>query len=141
MTHITQNTSKGQLVTFLFGQDAVAASQTDVQLPVVMNEASLVMDGYCVPFDFEVIGVSATSTVAGTVGTLSVGATINGTEDADSTLSFTTGLNNYKRVARGKVLGVAGDRIGCELTTTADWSATVTDLIVTIYALVYLDGI
>lgn len=141
MTHITQDTSKGQLVVLLFGQDALAASQTDVQLPAVIAEASQVVDGYAMAFPYEVVGISATTSVAGSAGTLSVGATIDGTEDADSTLSFTTGTNNYKRIARGKVTGAAGTRIGCELTTSGTWDGTTADLLVSIYVLVYLTGV
>jgi hypothetical protein len=141
MSLITLDTSKGQLVPFLFGQDAVAATQTDVQLPAVMAEASSAVDGYTIPFPFEVVAICATTSVAGTVGTLAVGATFGGTEDADTTLSFTTGTDNYLRVPRGLASAAAGTRLGCELTTGGTWDGITADLLVTIYCLVYLDGI
>lgn len=141
MTQITLDTSKGQLVPFFFGQDALAASQTDVQLPAVLCEASGIVDGYTIPFPFEVVGISAATTVAATTGTLAVGATFGGTEDADTVLSFTTGTDNYKRVPRGKAAAAAGTRLGCELTTGGTWDGTTADLLVTIFCLVYLDGI
>lgn len=141
MTHITTDTSKGQLLAFVFGQDAVAASQTDVQLTTVMAEASQAVDGYTIPFPFEVVGISASLSAAGSAGTLAVGATFGGTEDADTTLSFTTGTDNYKVVKRGKAYAAAGTRLGCELTTAAGWDGTTADLVVTIFCLVYLEGI
>lgn len=141
MTLITLDTSKGQLVPFVFGQDAVAASQTDVQLPAVGPEEGGTVDGYAMPFDYEVVGMSAALTAAGSAGQLDLGATIDGTEDADSTLTVTTGTNLYKRVPRGKVRGVAGTRLGCELTTNSGWNGTTADLLVTIWVLVYLEGV
>lgn len=141
MPQIQRGTSRGQLVAYVFGQDALAASQTDVQLPAVMAEASHAVDGYCMPFDYEVVGVAWASSVAATAGTASIGATIGGTEDADTTLTVSTATNAYKRVPRGLCQGVAGDRLGCELTTGGTWDGTAADLVATIYVLHYLEGI
>ena len=138
---ITLDTSKGQLVPFIFGQDAVAASQTDVQLPAVGPEEGGTVDGYAMPFKYDVVAVSASLTVAGSAGSLSIGATVDGTEDADTTLTFTTGTNNTLVIGRGKASGAAGTRLGCELTAHASWNGTTADLIVVIWCLVYLEGI
>lgn len=141
MTHITTDTSKGQLVAYVFGQDAVAASQTNVQLPAVGPEEGGTLDGYTIPFPFEVVGIAATLTAAGSAGTFAVGATFGGTEDADTTLTFTAGTDNYLRVKRGKAYAAAGTRLGCELTTDGSWNGTTADTLITIYCLLYLDGI
>ena len=141
MTQITRDTSKGQLVAFVFGQDAVAASQSDVQLPAVGPEEGGNVDGYTIPFDFDVVGVAVTLTAAASAGSAAVGATVNGAELTGSTVSITTGTDLYKRVSRGKARGVAGTRLGCELTTNSGWNATAADLLVTIWALVYLEGV
>lgn len=141
MTQITLDTSKGQLVPFIFGQDALAAGQSDVQLPAVMCEASSAVDGYAMPFKFDVVAISASLSAAGSAGTLTLGATIGGTEDADTTLTITTGTELYKVIPRGKASGAAGARLGCELTTDGSWNGTSADLVVTIWCLVYLAGI
>jgi len=141
MPQITRGSSKGQLVAFVFGQDALAASQTDVQLPTAIGEGSQAVDGYVMPWDYEVVGVGWSSSVAATTGSATIGATIGGTEDADTTLSVTTATNAYKRVPRGACQGVAGDRLGCELTTGGTWDGTTADLVATVYALIYLEGI
>lgn len=141
MTQITLDTSKGQLVPFVFGQDALAASQTDVQLPAVGPEEGGTVDGYCIPFPYDIVGVSTSLTVAGSAGSITVGATIDGTEDADTTLSITTGTNHYLRVPRGKASGAAGTRLGCELTTAAGWNGTTADLLAVVWCIVYMDGI
>lgn len=141
MTQITLDTSKGQLVPFYFGQDAVAASQTAVQIPAVMAEASQVNAGYTVPFSGEIVAISAMLSVAGTAGTFAIGPTIGGAADLDAQLTVGTATNPYVRVPRGKMPFVAGNEIGCEITTSAGWDAITADLQVTVWALVYLAGI
>lgn len=141
MTQITLDTSKGQLVPFIFGQDAVAASQTNVQIPAVGPEEGGTVDGYTIPFRHEIVAISATLTAAGSAGTLTVGASFGGTEDADTTLTITTGTDLYKRIPRGSAPGAAGGRLGCEITTDGSWNGTSADLLVTIWVLVYLEGI
>lgn len=141
MTQITLDTSKGQLVPLVFGQDAVAASQTNVQLPVAIGEGSQAVDGYEVPWSGEVVGVSYTLSAAGSAGVFTIGATINGTEDADSTVTVGTNAAGYTRIPRGLVRFVAGDSIGAEITTDGSWNGTTADLSVTVWALVYLEGV
>jgi hypothetical protein len=141
MTQITLDTSKGQLVPLVFGQDAVAASQTNVQLPVAVGEASQAVDGYEVPWSGEIVGLSYTLSAAGSAGVFTIGATVNGTEDADSTVTVGTNAAGYTRIPRGSVPFVAGDSIGAEITTDGSWDGTTADLSVTVWALVYLEGV
>lgn len=142
MTQIMLTTSKGQLVPLYFGQDAVAASQTNVELPALMAEASqAVTTGYEMPWAGEVVGVSFTLSAAGAAGVFTIGATIGGTEDADTTLTVGTAADGYLRVPRGKCSFVAGNNIGAEITTDGSWDGTSADLIVTVWVLLYLEGI
>ena len=142
MPAIIRGTSKGQLVHFDFGQDAVAASQSNVELPAVgPEEGGTIVTGYTSPWDGEIVGVSFNLTAAGSAGSLTVGATINGTEDDDTTLTVTTAQADYKRVSRGRAQFSAGQRIGAEITTDSGWNATTADLSVRVWALVYLEGI
>lgn len=141
MTQITLDTSKGQLVPLVFGQDAVAASQTNVQLPVAAGEASQAVDGYELPWGGEVVGISYTLSAAGSAGVFTIGATVNGTEDADSTVTVGTNAAGYQRIPRGAMRFVAGDSIGAEITTDGSWNGTTSDLVTVVWCLVYLDGI
>jgi hypothetical protein len=142
MPAIQRSTSRGQLVHFDFGQDAVAANQSDVELPAVGPEEGGTIDsGYTVPWSGEIVGVSFNLTAGGSAGSLSIGATIDGTEDADTTLTVTTATADYKRISRNRAQFSAGQRIGAEISTTNDWNGTSADLSVRVWALVYLEGI
>lgn len=141
MTQITLDTSKGQLVPYVFGQDALAASQTDVQLPASIAEASQVVDGYTMPFPGEVVAIAWSTDTAVTAGQLTIGATIGGTEDADTTVTITGGTGGRLAVPRGKCPVAAGARLGCEITTNSGFLPVTADLVATIYVLHYLEGI
>jgi ribonuclease J len=103
--------------------------------------ASLAVDGYTMPFAGEIVGVSFVLSAAAAAGVGTVGATIGGTEDADTTLTMGTSAGTYKRVKRGSARFVAGDKIGCELTTDGSWDATTSDLGVTVWVLLEMEGI
>lgn len=143
MARIAREIAKGQLIPVHFMQDAVAASQSDVQLVLVevASAANNAVDEVSMPWPGEVVGISYNLSAAATAGTLTVGATINGTEDTDTTQSITTAQRGYGRVARGKAPFVAGDRLGVEITTDGSWDATTADLVVTLFVLTYLEGI
>jgi hypothetical protein len=93
------------------------------------------------PFSGEIVAVGYATSAAATAGTLTIGATIGGTEDADTTITVTTGTSGYVRVPRGQCVFSAGDLIGAEITTSASWDGTAADLSVVVYALVSLEGI
>jgi len=136
--------AKGQLVGLHFMQDAVAASQTDAQLPVIESGATsgtTGVDGYTMPFDGSIVGVSYVLSAAATAGTLSIGATVNGTEKTDPTLSVTTGTSGSDKATREASRFVAGDKIGAEITTSADWDGINSDLGVVVWALLNIEGI
>jgi hypothetical protein len=134
--------SKGQLIPLLFCQHTVAASQTDVQLNVVeAGNNTLAVQGISAPFSGSIIGISADLSAAASAGTLSVGVTLNGTESAVTTQSFTTQTAKYGVFQRDSVAVVAGDKIGVEITTNAGWNGTSSDLAVIVYFLAEMAGI
>jgi len=134
---ITNELAKGQVVALTFFQANVAASQTDVQ---IMESAGQV-DGVSMPFDGEILAIVADLSAAGSAGSLGFGATIGGTEDADTTGSITTQTARVVKVPRGKARFVAGDKLGVEITTSGTWNGTTADLIVTVYAQLNLVGV
>lgn len=135
--------SKGQMVGLVFMQDAVAASQTDVQLPIaeVTSAAGNAIDGHIMPFAGEIIGISWKLTAAGTTGTFTIGPTVGGTEKTSLTQTVGTAASGRGTVVRGTVPFAAGDEIGAEITTGGTWDGTSSDLAVVVWCLMYLDGV
>ena len=134
--------SKGQLIPLLFCQHTVAASQTDVQLNVVeAGNNSLAVQGISAPFSGSIVAISADLSAAASAGTLAIGVTINGTENAATTQSITTQAAKYAVFPRDSVAVVAGDKIGVEITSNAGWNGTSSDLAVIVYFLAELAGI
>lgn len=138
---VDRSISKGQLVKLVFGQDAVAANQSDVQLPAVMGEAAQAVDGYTAPFAGDVVAITWTSSAAASAGSASVEPTVDGAADADGTLTVTAEVDAYKLIPRGKVGFVAGQRLGIELTTDASWNGTTADLVAVLHVLYHLHSV
>lgn len=134
---ITNELAKGQIVAHKFFLADVAASQTDVQL----KESAGQVEGLSMPFDGEILAVTADLSAAASAGTLSFGATIGGTEDADTTGAITTQTARVVKVPRGKAKFVAGDKLGVEITTNSGWNGTTADLVVTVYVQLNLVGV
>ena len=84
---------------------------------------------------------SGKAPVAGTTGTFTIGATIGGTEDADTTVTVGTTTTGRKIVQRGACRFAAGDLLGAEITTGGTWDGVTADLTVTVYALLGLEGV
>ncbi len=135
--------SKGQLVPFTFMQDAVAASQTDVQLPIseVNAGAGNAIAGYIAPFAGEIVGISWVLSAAGTAGVFTIGPTVGGTEQTALTQTVGTAASGRGTAARGAIPFAAGAEIGAEITTNGSWDGTSSDLAVTVYAILHLEGI
>lgn len=135
--------ARGQLVPLTFMQDNVAASQSDVQLTIaeVATPSANAVDSYRMPWAGEVVAVSAVLSAAGSAGTLTVGPTIGGTECTDPTLSITTATSASDYCPRGTNQFAAGALIGAEITTDGSWNGTSSDLGVTVWVLLYVDGI
>jgi hypothetical protein len=144
-TQIDRVTAKGQLVPLVFMQADVAASQTDVQLSVaaVDNAADdqLAVVGYTMPFEGEIVAITADLSAAATAGTLTVGPTVGGTEKVDPTLSITTQTTRRDAARRGTAVFNAGDIIGAEITTGGTWDGITADLLVTVWVILHLEGI
>lgn len=135
--------SKGQLVPLSFMQDAVAASQTDVQLPIaeVNAGAGNQIVGYIAPFAGEIVAISWNLTAAGTTGTFTIGPTVGGTEKTGLTQTVGTAASGRGVVQRGSIPFNAGDEIGAEITTGGTWDGTSADLCVVVWALLYIEGV
>jgi hypothetical protein len=135
--------AKGQLVPLVFMQDAVAASQSDVQLLVaeVASAASNAVDGYVAPFEGEIIAISARLSAAASAGSLTIGPTVGGTEKTTLQLSIDDDQSIYAKTLRGKIPFAAGDLIGAEITTDGTWNGTSADLCVVVWVLLHMDGI
>jgi hypothetical protein len=141
---LSRDTSRGQLVPLVFGQTDLAATQTDAQLVVAIAESAQANTGYVMPFDGNVVAVSWDFTAAPTAGTGTIGATINGTEDADTRSSITVDsatTTGRLRVQRGKAVFTAGQSIGVELTTDGSFAPITADLSVVVWVLLDVDGI
>lgn len=140
---IDRTIAKGQLVPLTFMQDAVAASQTDVQLPIaeVTSAAGNAIVGYIAPFAGEIVAVTWNLTAAGTTGTFTIGPTIGGTEQANLTQTVGTAASGRGSVLRGTYPFAAGAEIGAEITTGGTWDGTTSDLCVVVWALLYIEGI
>lgn len=139
MGSIIKHTSKGQLVAYTFTQDALAASQTDVQLGI--GDPSPAVTGYELPFQGDVVALAWTTSAAATAGTLTIGVTNAGTENATTTQTVTTATNGTAVFPRGSVHLQAGDSLGAEITTDGSWDAITADLSVVVYVLHELEGI
>ncbi|HET8684784.1 MAG TPA: hypothetical protein VFM54_23365 [Micromonosporaceae bacterium] len=143
-TQIERIISKGQLVPFLFAQDAIADAQSAVAMNIMETTATtstLPVTEYVIPWDFELVGIAVVSSEARTAGTATVDATVDGTVTGlTAVLNATDTTRAYARQARGLDVGSAGARIGVKL-TTASWTPVTADLAVVVYALVHLEGI
>lgn len=114
-----------------FGQVDVAASQTDAQL--TLWDASV--DGIVMPKAGYVIGLGGTLSAAASAGSMTVGVTIDGTEDTDTTQTITTAAEFYDTFKTGDeaVRFAAGEQIGVEITTDGSWNATTSELAAQVY--------
>lgn len=139
MAQFEQIASRGQIVPFLFAQDAVAANQTDVQLNIleVASAAALAVDGVAMPFAGSVVGLSVNLSAAATAGSLAVGVTLDGTEQTATTQTLTTAASATAVFSQDAVRFAAGAKVGVEITSSAGWDGTSSDLAV--YVLVLLD--
>lgn len=133
MTQALRQLPGVQIVPYIFGQTDLAASQSDVQIPAAVGEAAQATVGYTMPWAGEILKVVADLSAVGSAGALSVGATIDGTEDADTTVAITTEATKTASPARGAAAFAAGAVLGCEITTDGSWNGTSSDLLVTMY--------
>lgn len=127
-----------QLVRLTFAQDAVAASQTDVDLPRFETGATSGTTGvtaYEAPWGGVIVAAAATLSAAATAGTLTVKPTVAGTAKTVPSLSITTetGKTETKETQENVAAFDAGDAIGVQITTDASWDGTTADLGVDLY--------
>lgn len=141
--------AKGQLVALTFMQSDAAASQSSATLTVAeVRDAAATADdqnaadGYVIPWDFEVVGVSVRSSAARTAGTLTVDATIDGTATGlQAVLNATNTQSKGSTQPRASDVGSAGSRVGCVITTDASWAPVTADVVVTVWVIAHLDAV
>jgi hypothetical protein len=119
-----------------FVDENVAASQTDAQLPIAGAGANV---GVVMPKAGYVIGLLWTLDAAASAGSLTIGATVDGTEDADTTQTVTTAVEGHDEfmINENAPRFAAGEQLGVEITTDGSWNGTSSDLAV--YLIVALE--
>lgn len=101
---------------------AADTANTQLQLPAGNDGIAMPKAGY-------IIGITGTLTAAATAGSLTVGATIDGTEDTDTTQTVTTAQEFYASFDTSlAVRFAAGEQVGVEYTTGATWDGTTADI-------------
>ncbi len=141
--------AKGTLVPLVFMQSDVAASQSNAGLTVAeVRDAAAsaddqnAADGYVMPWGGEIIGISVRASAARSGGTLTAEAMINATATGlTGVLNATNTQSAATRQARGNDTFQAGDKLGARVTTDGSWAPVTADIVVVVWALVYLDGI
>lgn len=141
--------AKGTLIPLVFMQSDVAASQTNASLTVAeVRDAAATADdqnaadGYVMPWPGEIVGVSVRASAARTAGTLTAEGMVNaGATGLTTVLNATNTQSAYARQARGSDTFAAGDKVGARLTTDGSWAPVTADIVVVVWALVYLDNI
>lgn len=138
-TRIERIIAKGQMFPILFGQNDVAISQTDVQLPAFTGNAV----GCVMPFAGEIVAVSYLLSANKTAGTLTIGPTVGGVERSALTITAANAVaSGRKIVKRTTATFVAGAEIGAEITTDAGFLPNGTaDLSVAVWVILSLEGI
>lgn len=131
---------------WLFTQDAVAASQTAAAMNILetatnSSNASLGVTSYVAPFAGAIVGISLHQSAAAAGGAITVVPTINGTAQTDPSASTSASTTATDTASRGKVTFSAGDLIGVALTTAAGYSTTTNDLVVEVHAFLEPSGV
>lgn len=132
---ITREFAKYQLVPVAFAQANVAATQTNVQL---LSDG---VEGVSMPFAGEVLAIAVDLSAAATAGSLTVGVTKGGTENATTTQTITTETAKTAIFPRGTMTFVAGDKLGAEITTSGTWDATTAELSVKVFVSLTVEGV
>jgi hypothetical protein len=134
---ITREFSKYQVIPVVFGAANLAASQTDVQI----KDSTGQVDGVTMAYPGSIVGFTVNLSAAATAGQLTVGVTINGTEVAATTRTFTTGTATRDIFDRSAIQFAAGDKIGVEITTDASWDPNTVDIAAVVLAALAIEGI
>ncbi len=142
MTPVERIISKGQLVPLIFSQDAAAANQSAVAMKIleVASAANNGVDEVCIPWDFDIVGVSLSSDSAVTTGSALADPTIGGTAiGLQATIDTTSTLRDTATQPRKTDKGVAGGYVGCKLTTSSDFAPATADVVAVVWVLLYVD--
>jgi hypothetical protein len=109
----------------------VDANQSDAQL-LVAGSASA--DGYVMPKNGYVIALTGSLSEAASAGSLTVGVSIDGTEVAGTRQTITTATEIRALFGTDALVRfTAGQQVGVEISTSADWNGTAADLDAQVY--------
>jgi hypothetical protein len=133
---------KWQLVPLHFMQAAVADGQSAVAMYTAEDASHVLTNiGYTMPFAGEIIGVSLNLSAAATTGHIHLWPTIAGTAVTTPTVSVTTAVYGSSKCPRGTNKFAKNAVIGCKLTSEGTWDGTTSDLLVTVWVLMKIEGI
>ena len=133
--------SKWQLVPLYFALDTVGNSVTDSALFTTDANASASLNlGYTMPFDGEIIAISANLSAAASTGTLTIDATDDTVATTDPSVVITTQTALSDKCNRGTNAFAKNAVIGASYTTTG-WNGTASDLQVIVWVLLKVAAI
>ena len=126
------NAPGGFKMPFSFWQKDAPAGQTAFALDVLSNTNSQTQ--FPMGYAGSVVGIAVTSSEPRTAGTLTVEATVNGTGTGlTAALDATNTTTDVTTQAKDTDAFASGDLLGVDMTTTAGWSPSSADLVVTVY--------
>ncbi len=125
-----------------FSQAAVAASQAQVAIKMIFNDATTGSNKNIDQVMLQggtIVGISYNLDTNKTAGVLGISPTVNGNEPASTNLLYRLALGNaarkqYKLVtALQGIPFAAGDLVGAKITTDGSMAPTTADLVVTLW--------
>jgi hypothetical protein len=124
--------SRGQMLQLMFSAKNLSHNVSDQQMHTIAVDAEIF--GYTAPWRGRVVAIAYALHGGISAGTLTVGATFDGAEDADTTLTIGAGAERgYYRVPRWRTRFEPGALLGVEYTTSQSFSGNSTDLLVSLY--------
>jgi hypothetical protein len=106
-----------------FSSANIAAEASDLAAALPGGNTNMPM-----PYGGSVVGMVGKLSAAATAGALTVGVTVDGTEDADSVQSIATETEFTATFQEGEVPFAVDENLGVELNTNAAWDGTTADI-------------
>jgi hypothetical protein len=120
------------MVVLLFAAKNLSQGTADQQMLTTVTDVSIY--GYTAPWRGRVVAISYDLHGGVAAGSLTIGATFDGVEDSDTTITIGSGATrSFYRVPRWRTRFEPGTLLGAEYTTTHDFSGNSTDVLVSVY--------
>ncbi len=130
--HITGGASRGQMVVLLFSVKNLSQGVVNEAMHTTITDVSI--HGYTAPWRGRVAAISYDLHGAISAGSVTVGATFDAVEDADTTITIAAGsTRSFYRVPRWRTRFEPGTLLGAEYTTSHDFSGNSTDVLVSVF--------